>query len=129
MFNINRITLIGNTGADAKTTANGPTTLSLATNVTWTDKQTNDRRTRTEWHKLVIWNGLGRWAATLPKGTSLFVEGELMYEEFPRKVETTVEKKTVEVEVMTRVAKIRVDRMIRLEPGGEPKGEGAETEA
>ncbi len=57
MFHINRITLIGNTGADAKTTPNGPTTLSLATNVTWTDKQTNDRRTRTEWHKLVIiWN-------------------------------------------------------------------------
>ncbi len=128
MFNINRITLIGNTGADAKITPNGPTTLSLATNVTWTDKQTNDRRTRTEWHKLVVWNGLARWAATLPKGTSLFVEGELVYAEFPRKIETLVGKKTVEVEVMTRVAKVRVDRMIRLEPSGESKGEGAETD-
>lgn len=42
MFNINRVTLIGNTGGEAKTVANGPTTLSLATNVSWTDKQTND---------------------------------------------------------------------------------------
>ncbi|MDQ2775778.1 MAG: single-stranded DNA-binding protein [Acidobacteriota bacterium] len=31
MLNLNRITLIGNTGTDAKTTPNGPTTLSLAT--------------------------------------------------------------------------------------------------
>jgi single-strand DNA-binding protein len=60
MFNLNRITLIGNTGGDPKITPNGPTTLSLATNVTWTDKQTSERRTRTEWHQLVIWSGLGK---------------------------------------------------------------------
>ena len=92
-------------------------------------KCANDRGTRTEWHNLVIWNGLGRWAATLPKGTSLFVEGELVYEEFPCKVETTIGTKTVEVEVRTRVAKMRVDRMLCLEPGGEPKGEGADSDA
>ncbi|MDQ2844062.1 MAG: single-stranded DNA-binding protein [Acidobacteriota bacterium] len=57
MLNLNRITLIGNTGADAKTTPNGPTTLSLASNVSWTDNTTGERRTRTEWHSLVvIWN-------------------------------------------------------------------------
>ena len=90
MFNLNRITLIGNTGGEAKTVANGPTTLSLATNVSWTDKQTNERRTRTEWHQLVMWNSLGKWAATLPKGTPLYVEGELVYEKYPRKVEATL---------------------------------------
>jgi hypothetical protein len=40
-------TLIGYTGADAKTFANGPTTLSFATNVSRTDEQTNERQTRT----------------------------------------------------------------------------------
>jgi single stranded DNA-binding protein len=128
MFNLNRITLIGNTGGDPKVTQNGPTTLSLATNVTWTDKQTNGRRTRTEWHQLVIWNGLGKWAATLPKGTPLFVEGELVYERYPRKVEATIGKKTAEVEVMTTVSKIKVQRLIRLESAanapGEPEGAG-----
>ena len=89
MFNNNRITLIGNTGEEAKTTPNGP--------------------------------------ATLPKGTSLFVEGQLVYEQYPRKVETTVGKKMVEVEVMTRVAKVRVQRLIRLEPSGEPGGDQADT--
>ncbi len=128
MFNLNRITLIGNTGGEAKTVANGPTTLSLATNVSWTDKQTNERRTRTEWHQLVMWNSLGKWAATLPKGTPLYVEGELVYEKYPRKVEATLGKKTVEVEVATTVAKIKVDRLIRLASGsgesnGNPEGD------
>lgn len=128
MFNLNRITLIGNTGGDPKMTPNGPTTLSLATNVSWTDKQTNERRTRTEWHQLVVWNDLGKWAATLPKGTPLFVEGELVYERYPRKVEATIGKKTAEVEVMMTVPKIKVQRLIRLEAAtnaaAEPEGTG-----
>ena len=127
MFNLNRITLIGNTGGDPKITPNGPTTLSLATNVTWTDKQTNERRTRTEWHQLVVWNGLGKWAATLPKGTPLFVEGELIYERYPRKVEATIGKKTTEVEVMTTVPKIKVQRLIRLETGTNAPSEPEDT--
>ncbi len=127
MFNLNRITLIGNTGGDPKITPNGPTTLSLATNVTWTDKQTNERRTRTEWHQLVIWNGLGKWAATLPKGMPLFVEGELVYERYPRKVEATIGKKTTEVEVMTTVPKIKVQRLIRLESATDARGEPEDT--
>ena len=54
MLSLNRISLIGNTGDDAKVVPNGPTTISLATNVSWIDKQTQERRTRTEWHQLVI---------------------------------------------------------------------------
>ena len=122
MFNLNRITLIGNTGADAKVNLNGPTTIPFATNASWTDSETNERRTRAEWHLLVIWNGLGKWAATLPKGTPLFVEGELIYEQYPQKTDTTIDDKTVQVKVMTRIAKIRVQKLIRLDssaPGSE----------
>ena len=126
MFNLNRITLIGNTGGDAKTTPNGPTTISLATNISWTDKQTQERRTRTEWHHLVIWNGLGKWAATLPKGTPLFVEGELIYEEYARKVQASVGKKTAEVEVMTRLAKVKGQRLIRLESAAQAQAESSD---
>ena len=129
MFNLNRISLIGNTGADAKTTPNGPTTLSLASHVSWTDTTTGERRTRTEWHSLVVWNDLGKWAATLPKGTPLFVEGELVYEQYPRKVQATLGKKTVEVEVPTKVAKIKVQRLIRLEPAGSAEGDDLTGEA
>jgi single-strand DNA-binding protein len=115
MRNMNRITLIGNTGGDPKAHPNGPTTISLATNLSWKDKDTHERRTRTEWHQLVIWNGLGKWAATLPKGTPLFVEGELVYDQYPKKVQATAGKETVEVEVMAQTAKVNVNRMIRLE--------------
>ena len=125
MLNLNRITLVGYTGGDAKSSPNGPTTLTLATNTTWIDKQSNERRTRTEWHQLVVWNGLGRWAASLQKGTPLLVEGELIYEQYDRKAETAVGKKTVEVEVPTRVAKIRVHSIIRLAAVDDPASEPA----
>lgn len=78
----------------------------------------------------MIWNSLGKWAASLPKGTPLYVEGELVYEKYPRKVEATLGKKTVEVEVSTSVAKIKVDRLIRLAPGaGDGNGTADSDEA
>ena len=118
MFCLNRITLVGYTGGDAKLIPNGPTTLMLATNTVWTDPQTRERRTRTEWHQLVVWNDLGRWAATLGKGTPLLVEGELIYDQYGRKTEAALGKQTVEVEIPTRTAKVRVHRIIRLaDPG------------
>lgn len=115
MFNLNRITLIGHTGADAKSSPNGPTTLALATNTSWIDPHTKERRTRTEWHQLVVWNDLGRWAASLTKGTPLLVEGELVYEQYGRKAEAALGQGAVEVEIPTRSAKIRVYTIIRLE--------------
>jgi single-strand DNA-binding protein len=118
MFNLNRITLIGNTGGDAKSVPNGPTTISLATNVIWTDQQSQEPRKRVEWHRLIVWNKLGDWAATLPKGTPLYVEGELIYETYKRKVQATVGKKITDVEVETTIAKVKVQRLIRLEPSG-----------
>jgi single stranded DNA-binding protein len=126
MFNLNRITLIGKTGGDAKSVPNGPTTISLATNVMWTDKQSREPRTRVEWHRLVIWDKLGDWAGKLPKGTPLYVEGELIYETYQRKVQATVTQKTVEIEVETAVAKIKVHRLIRLESANAAPGESDE---
>lgn len=123
MFSLNRIELIGYTGAEPKTVANGPTTLTLATNSTWTDKE-GKRQERTEWHTLVFWGGLGNYAATLPKGSPIWIEGELTYDKFNRTVEGSQGKKTVEVEVMTTAAKIRVTRIIRLD-----NGQGREPEA
>jgi single stranded DNA-binding protein len=121
---INRVTLIGYTGADAKAFANGPTTLSLATNVSWTDEQTNERQTRTAWHLLVVWNDLGKWAATLPKGTPLFVEGELIYDEYQKTVDAKSDSQTVQAQVTARVAKIRVQKLIRLDSAPTAQQEG-----
>ena len=72
-----------------------------------------------EFHVTYVWNDLGRWAATLGKGTPLLVEGELIYDQYGRRTEATLGKQTVEVEIPTRAAKIRVHRIIRLVNPGE----------
>ena len=86
MFCKNRITLIGFLGKDAETrfTANGTahTRFSLATNVSWKDKDSGEYKTRTEWHRIVVWGKFGEWAGSLKKGAFIEAEGELRYREF-----------------------------------------------
>ena len=89
MFCKNRITLIGFLGKDAETrfTPNGTahTRFSLATNVSWKDKDSGEYKTRTEWHRIVVWGKFGEWAGSLKKGAFVEVEGELRYREFQPK--------------------------------------------
>ncbi len=86
MFCKNRITLIGFLGKDAETrfTANGSalTRFSIATNVNWKDKDSGEYKTRTEWHRIVVWGKFGEWAGSLKKGAFIEAEGELQYREF-----------------------------------------------
>ena len=80
---LNKAQLIGNLGADpeSRTMQNGGqvVTLSVATSESWRDQQSGERRTRTEWHRVVIFNeGLGRIADQyLTKGAKVYVEGML----------------------------------------------------
>jgi single-strand DNA-binding protein len=86
MFCKNRITLIGFLGKDAETrfTASGTayTRFSVATNVSWKNKETDEYTTRTEWHRIVVWGKFGEWAGSLKSGAYIEVEGELRYREF-----------------------------------------------
>ena len=50
--------------------------------MSWKDGETGEYNTRTEWHRIIIWNKLGQGAANLPKGAYVEVEGELRYREF-----------------------------------------------
>jgi single-strand DNA-binding protein len=80
---LNKAQLIGNLGADpeSRTMQNGGlvVTLSVATSESWRDQASGERRTRTEWHRVVIFNeGLGRIADQyLTKGAKVYVEGML----------------------------------------------------
>jgi single-strand DNA-binding protein len=80
---LNRASLIGNLGGDpeVRNTQNGGriVTLSVATSEIWKDETTGERRERTEWHKVVIFNeGLGKVAEQfLSKGAKVFVEGSI----------------------------------------------------
>jgi single-strand DNA-binding protein len=80
---LNRVTLIGNLGADPEIhhTASGKTiaTLRLATSERWTDQRTGEKREQTEWHRIVIFNeGLAGLAEKyLTCGSKILVEGKL----------------------------------------------------
>lgn len=80
---LNKATLIGNLGQDpeVRMMQNGGkvVTLSIATSESWNDQRSGERRERTEWHKVVIFNeGLGKIAEEyLVKGAKVYVEGQI----------------------------------------------------
>ena len=80
---VNKVILIGNVGNDPeiKTTQSGSrlVNLSLATSESWKDKATGERKERTEWHSVAIFNEhLGRIAEQyLRKGSKVYLEGQL----------------------------------------------------
>lgn len=80
---VNKVILVGNLGKDpeVRRTQDGRPIvhLSVATSENWKDKSTGERRERTEWHRVVIFNeGLARVAEQyLKKGAKVYVEGQL----------------------------------------------------
>ena len=80
---VNKVILIGNLGADPdiKRTQDGRpiANLSVATSESWRDKNTGERREKTEWHRVVIFNeGLCKIAESyLKKGSKVYLEGQL----------------------------------------------------
>ncbi len=79
---VNKVILVGNLGADPETRymPNGTavTNLNIATSETWRDKQTNEQRDRTEWHRVALFSRLAEIAGEyLKKGSKVYVEGSL----------------------------------------------------
>lgn len=80
---VNKVTLVGNLGRDPETRplADGGmvTNLSIATSESWKDKTTGERKEKTEWHRIVIFNqGLADVAQQyLRKGSKVYLEGQL----------------------------------------------------
>ena len=80
---VNKVILIGNLGADPeiRRTQDGRpiANLRVATSESWRDKATGERREKTEWHRVVIFNeGLCRIAEQyLKKGSKVYLEGQL----------------------------------------------------
>ena len=80
---LNKVLLIGRLGADPeiKQMVNGKNVarLSLATSQSWKDKNTGERKQKTEWHRVVIFNeGLINVVQQyLKKGSQVYIEGQL----------------------------------------------------
>lgn len=80
---VNKVILVGNLGADPEirrlNSGDPVVNLSVATSETWRDKQSGERRDRTEWHRVVIFNeNLAKVAENyLKKGAKVYIEGQL----------------------------------------------------
>ena len=98
---INKVTLIGRLGndPDVRSTQDGRSivNLSVATSETWKDKNSGEKREKTEWHRVVIFNeGLGKIAQQyLNKGSKVYLEGQLQTRKWEDK--SGQEKYTTEV--------------------------------
>ena len=80
---VNKVILVGNLGKDPEVRRLGSgepvVNLSLATSESWKDKATGERKEKTEWHRVVIFNeNIARVAEQyLKKGSKVYVEGQL----------------------------------------------------
>ena len=79
---VNKVILVGHLGNDPEVRAlEGGVNLariSVATTETYTDKNTGDRISNTEWHRVVMWRGLATVAEKyLKKGSLVYIEGKL----------------------------------------------------
>ncbi|VVB44985.1 Single-stranded DNA-binding protein [Beijerinckiaceae bacterium RH AL1] len=85
---VNKVILIGNLGRDPETRRTGAgdpvVNFSIATTESWRDKATGERKDRTEWHNIVIFNeNLGRVAEQYcKKGSKVYIEGQLQTREY-----------------------------------------------
>jgi len=98
---VNKVILVGNLGKDPeiRRTQDGRpiANLSIATSETWRDKNTGERKEKTEWHRVVIFNeGLCKVAEQyLKKGAKVYIEGALQTRKWTD--QSGVEKYSTEV--------------------------------
>jgi single-strand DNA-binding protein len=87
---INKVIIVGTLGADPETryTTSGSaiTTMRLATNESWKDKNTGQMQERTEWHRVKMFGRLAEIAAEyLRKGRQVYIEGSLRTDKYTDK--------------------------------------------
>lgn len=97
---INKVILIGNLGADPEVRympqGGAVANLNVATSETWTDKNTNEKKEATEWHRVVIYNRPAEIAGEyLRKGSKVYLEGKLKTRKWTDK--DGVERYTTEI--------------------------------
>ena len=82
MASVNRVTLIGNLGADPETrfmpNGDAVANIRLATTESWKDKASGEKKEITEWHRVVLYRKLGEIAGQyLKKGSTVYIEGRI----------------------------------------------------
>ena len=118
---LNKSMLIGNLGADpeVRTIPSGArtATFSLATTRKWKNRETREEHEKTEWHRIVVWDGLVEVVEKYAhKGDRMYVEGSIEYRSYEDKDG-----------VRKYITEIRARDIVLLGGKGEGGGEGAQS--
>lgn len=98
---VNKVILVGNLGKDPEVrsmqTGDRVCNLTIATSESWKDRNSGERREKTEWHRVVIFNQalVGIAEQYLRKGSKIYIEGQLETRKWTD--QSGVEKYTTEV--------------------------------
>lgn len=132
MSSLNKVMLIGRLGADPeiRRTQAGDRVCSfrLATSESWRDKQTGERRERTEWHNVVIMGNDALCDVSeryLQKGDQILIEGQLRTRKWQQ--QDGADRWTTEVVLGAFNAQLRILRAKKWEEGGS-SGENSPSE-
>jgi single-strand DNA-binding protein len=124
---VNKVILVGNLGRDPEIRSfqNGGrvANLSVATSENWKDKTSGERRERTEWHRVAIFNEnlVGVAERFLKKGAKVYIEGQLETRKYTD--QSGVEKYTTEV--VLRPYRGELTMLDGREGGGAAAGQGS----
>ncbi|MCF8482150.1 MAG: single-stranded DNA-binding protein [Rhodospirillum sp.] len=125
---LNRVQIIGYLGTDPEIRQSQQSdkiaNLRVATTETWTDKQTGEKRQRTEWHTVIVFNKpLAKFAESfLKKGSQVYVEGEIHTRKWTDK--GNVDHYTTEIILPDFRGDLQI--LDRKGSGGPPPGEGSD---
>lgn len=109
---VNKVILLGNVGRDPeiRTTGQGKriANVSVATTESWKDRSTGERKERTEWHRVVIYNDnlVEVVEKYIKKGTKIYVEGSLQTRKWTD--QAGVEKYSTEVVIQAYKGEINI---------------------
>lgn len=100
MNGFNKVIIMGTAGKDAEVTTldggNSVARMQIAVNESFTDKNTNERKSRTEWFRVEAWKGLADFLGKYgKKGTNFLIEGRLKTESYDKDGQTHYSTKIV----------------------------------
>lgn len=113
MASINKVILLGRVGKDPEIRSAGDVyvaNFSVATSETWKDKRSGERKERTEWHNIVVWNEatINFIEQYVKKGDQVYIEGQLQTRSWEEK-DTGATRYTTEVVVPAFGGKVELN--------------------
>lgn len=117
---LNEQTILGFVGQTAEVTelksGTKVTKFSVATKVTWTDKESGDRKERSQWHHIVAYGDhFPKFADRIVKGAYVLVQGELLTRSYEKTIQVTVGKKTVDQTIKALAVELKADTIKLLD--------------